>query len=161
MGSLRASAGTPRDPKKCQKNFFRIFHFFYRNMKRDVRIHTKTLFEARFVTFSIIFVRFGGHGPSSKYLKMWINVRKNGKTSLKKCFCVNWNIPLHVPIEKNKKFEKKFFAIFWVLGGCLPESVGDLFFRVWDGNSKIATVTPILCHWCTPSKKISPIDPTV
>ena len=74
---------------------------------------------------------------------------------------MNSNIPFHVPIEKNEKFQKKFFAIFWVPGGWRPEPIRAPFFRVWDGNSKIATVTPILCLWCTPSQKISPIGPVV
>ena len=116
MGSLRAWAGTPRDPKKCQKIFFLIFYFFYWNMKRDVRIHTKTLFEARFVTFSIIFVRFGGYGTFSNPKNIPKNVNKCQITCIKKCFCMNSNLPLHVPIEKNEKFGKKFFSIFWVPG---------------------------------------------
>ena len=49
-------------PSETQKNskkfFFEFFIFFDWNMKRDVRIHTKTLFEARFVIFSVIFLRF-------------------------------------------------------------------------------------------------------
>ena len=49
--------------------------------------------------------------------KTYKNDRKNDKSCLKKCFCMNSNIPLHVPIEKNEKFEKNFFAIFGVLGG--------------------------------------------
>ena len=57
---------------------------------------------------------------------------------------MNSNIPFHVPIETNEKFENKFFAILLGLG-------------------KITTVTLILSlsSDVLPAKKISPIGPAV
>ena len=78
-----------------------------------------------------------------------------------KVFLYEFEHPFTCSNKKKWKNWKQIFFHFLGLWGCRPEPVGGPFFGVRDRNSKIATVTPILCLWCTPSQKISPIGPVV
>ena len=60
-------------------------------------------------------------------------------------FSVDLNIPSYIPIKKSKKIEKKFSPFFLLSGGAVLEPLWGQLFGVPDGNSKIATVTPLLC----------------
>ena len=148
LGAAVADSGVPKN----QKNFFFDFRFFfYWYMRHNDFIDRKNHFWPRFHIFHASFTRFTEEcicTISRKSCKIGVKYMKSWS---ERSFSIDNIIMPHVLVEKKSKIEKKNFFDFLRSRGQRPQPVGGPFFGVQEGNSKIASMTPFIYTWCTPS----------
>ena len=130
-------------------------------MRHNDIIDRKTYFWPRFHIFHANFTRFPRYGTYTFFGKSCKTGVKYVKSWSEMVFSINKIIMPHVSVEKKIKNRKKKFFDFLGPRSQRPQPLGDPFFGVQEGNSKIASMAPFIYPWCTPSQKISSIAPTV